>query len=211
MTALVLAGAALRADARVRHLATEAELVVAADGGLRHAETLGVEPDVLVGDEDSVTRAALDAWPGLTRHRHPAAKDDLDLELALAAARDRGATRVRVVGAIGDRLDQTLAAVLIAARHTRDGLPVSLHDARQEAHAAVAGGKWNRDLPPGTTFSLLAVQGDATVDVRGARYPLEAAQLPFGVGLGVSNRAEGPVEVRVREGLVSIVVEWAPT
>lgn len=208
MIALVLAGAALRTDARLRRLAREADFVVAADGGLRHAPALGVTPDLLVGDEDSVTRDALDAWPHLPRESFAADKDDLDLELAIAAARRHGAREVRVLGALGDRFDQTLAAALLAARHADDGLPVSLYDAPHHVHPVPAGGTWRPQLPDGTVFSLLAVRGAATVDLRGARFPLEAAHLPFGVGLGVSNRAAGGPELHVRDGTVLTVVEW---
>src|SRR5262245_60062395 len=89
--------------------------VVAADSGLHHAQELGWHVDVVVGDLDSVDPAALAAAEhrGATVERHPAAKDETDLELALLTARARGATRAVVLGVAGGRLDHFLANTLV--------------------------------------------------------------------------------------------------
>lgn len=209
MKALVLAGAELRSAGRLRALAAEAELVIAADSGLRHAEPLGVRPHLFVGDMDSVTAEALAAWPELPRERHDPDKDELDLELAAEAAVRRGATQLRILGVSGDRFDQTLAAALIAARLRQRGLRVSLHDAEHDVYALGAGDAHRGDLPDGTCFSLLALDGEVVVDVAAARYPLQGSRLPFGVGLGLSNRAApGGPEVRVRSGTLLLIVQW---
>lgn len=208
MTALVLAAGPLRPTARVRDLARGAPLVVAADGGLRHAPALGVAPDLLVGDLDSVRPADLAAWPDLRREVHPRDKDDLDLELAIDAARARGATEVLVAGAFGGRFDQTLATALVAARYAREGLRISLVDGIHDAHPLVAGDRYDERLPQGTVFSLLALGAAARIDVARAAYELSDAVLPFGRGLGLSNRARGGPVVAIREGTVLLIVEW---
>ncbi|MEX2501949.1 MAG: thiamine diphosphokinase [Trueperaceae bacterium] len=211
--ALILAGGDLRVDRRLREAVAGHRPVIAADGGLRHAQTLGVRPDLLVGDLDSVTDADLARWPDLRVERHPPDKDALDLELALDAAAREGARGADVVGAFGGRLDQTLSAVGIAVRTLREGLPVALLDARHQVHPLVADARapdavFEPDLPDGTVFSLMPVDGPARVDVRGADFPLDDGALPPGRGLGLSNRARGGPVVRVREGAVLFVVEW---
>lgn len=209
MIALVLAGGPVRATDRLRALAVEARLVVAADGGLRHAAALGVTPDLLVGDLDSVRDADLAAWPDLPREAHPQDKDDMDLELAVDAARDRGAREVRIVGAFGGRMDQTIAAALIAARYAREGLQVALLDGIHDARPLTAGSRFEAGLPVGTLFSLLALGGPVRIDVEAAAYPLADAVLPPGRGLGLSNRAaDGGPLITVREGLALLMVEW---
>lgn len=208
MIALVLAGGSLRASARLRARAAEATLVVAADGGLRHAAALGVRPDLLVGDLDSLTAEARGAWPGLPIERHPTDKDALDVELAIEAARARGADEIRLVGAFGGRFDQTLATAAIAARYAEQGVSVALLDGIHDAYPLAAGDRFEAALPDGTTFSLLAVSDAARVDVAGAAYELDDARLPRGVGLGLSNRAAGGPDVRVRSGTVLLIVEW---
>lgn len=164
-----------------------ATFVIAADGGLAHAITLGWEPDLVVGDMDSVRERDLASVPAGRIDRHPRAKDDLDLELALDAARDRGARRIDVVGAFGSRLDQSFAALLIAARYAREGIDVRLHGGTYEARAVPPAGKTTLTLPAGTVVSLLALTEDVVVSTSGLRYALDRAPLPYGTGLGVSN------------------------
>ena len=207
-TALVLAGGPVRLTPRLRRLTRGADLVIAADGGLRHAAELDLRPDLLVGDFDSLDDAVLASHAGVPEERHPIGKDVLDLELAIDAAVARGARHVRVVGAFGGRLDQTLAAATIALRYAQAKLRIALLDGPHELYPLVSGDRFEDVLPDGTVFSLIAVSDRARVDVRGAAYPLAAAELPRGVGLGLSNVARHGPTVDVAEGAVLLIVEW---
>ena len=209
MKAIILAGGNLLPAPYLRELVAGAGIVLAADSGLRHAQALGLEPQAVVGDFDSVSAEVLARYPELPRHPHPVDKDLLDLELAIDLALERGATRLVVLGAFGSRLDQTLAALLIGARLVRDGTPVSLHDGERDAYFVPAGRSLSLDLPARTTFSLLALM-DSRCTLGGADYALDGATLRFGVGLGLANRArEGGPRLAVHEGLVALVVERA--
>lgn len=208
MIALILAGGPLRPSPRLLRKVAEADLVIAADGGLRHAIPLGVVPDLLVGDLDSVRDADLRVWPDLPTERHPSDKDALDLELAIEAALARGADSVRVIGAFGGRFDQTLATAWIAAHYAEQGVEMSLLDGIHDAYPLPAGARFQDDIPEGTVFSLLSVSERSRVDVAGADYPLAGAELPRGVGLGLSNVAHDRMVVDVREGLVLLILEW---
>lgn len=204
----VLAGGPLRADARLKRALRRAALVVAADGGMELAERLGIGVDLWVGDFDSATPALLRRHPEVPRLTYPEDKDELDLELAIAAALERGASELILGGVFDGRLDQTLAALLIAARLREDGVRVRLFGGTHEARLLIAGDEAALDLPTGTLFSLLSLRGEARIDLRGVRFPLEDASLPFGVGLGLSNRAENGPTVTVRSGTVAVIVEW---
>jgi thiamine pyrophosphokinase len=207
--AAVLAGGPAQADARLRSAVREADLIVAADGGMALAEVLGVHVDLWVGDFDSATPEQRRRHTDVPRLEYPRDKDELDLELAIAAARERGAASLVLGGVFDGRLDQTLAALLIAARQRQEGLAVRLYGGSHEARMLTAGDEAALALPPGTLFSLLSMNGEARVDVRGARFPLVDAALGFGVGLGLSNRAADRPTVRVRSGTVAVLVEWA--
>jgi thiamine pyrophosphokinase len=112
------------------------------------------------------------------------------------------------MGAFGGRFDQTLATALIAARYAEAGVEIALLDGIHDAYPLPEGRRYDEPLPEGTVFSLLSVAERSRVDVGGAAYALRDAELPRGVGLGLSNVARGGPVVAVREGLVLLIVEW---
>src|SRR5690349_18556464 len=163
-------------------------LVVAADSGLDHAQLLGFHTDLLVGDLDSVDPSRLREARerGTKVEHHPAEKDATDLELALEAARARGALRVTVVGGGGGRLDHLLANVLLLAAPRFGDLEIDalLPPARiavVRSHNPLLG-------RPGELCTLLPAGGPAEgVTTTGLRYPLRDERLPAGTTRGVSN------------------------
>ncbi len=190
-----------------RRHAQRADLLLAADGGAAHALALGLSPDVVIGDLDSLDpeqRAQLYA-AGTRFIVHPASKDETDLELALLHAVAHGAKSIVVLGVLGGRLDQTLANILLLTLPALVGRDARLVDGAQTAFIirdeAVISGK------PGDTVSLIPLGGDARgVTTAGLAYPLDDGALPFGPALGISNEMTAKrAQVRVRAGLLLCV------
>lgn len=205
MKALVLVGGAVVATPALRARLAGSDLVVAADGGLRHATALGLTPDLLVGDLDSVDAATRAGFPGLATEAHPTDKDALDLELALDAAAVRGATVALIVGGLSGRLDQTLATVAIAQARRAAGLDVDVADGVRSVWPLRPGESRRLPLAAGTRFSLVALDEDACVSVAGAWYPLARATLARARGRGVSNEARGALVVTAHAGALVVV------
>src|SRR3954467_10916801 len=86
-------------------LMQQADLRIAADGGARHFLELGLLPHLAIGDFDSLPPALLVKLEDhdVEIERHPAHKDETDLELALLRALQRGARRIVVLAALGGR------------------------------------------------------------------------------------------------------------
>ncbi len=191
------------------------ELVVAADGGARHAAPLGMTIDVWVGDGDSIGADALDALEtaGVELRRVPAAKDESDSELAVAAALDRGATSVVVLGAFGGpRLDHALANIGLLAMPALGSGAMTLLDARTRLRllrADPADRPVELDLAGrlGDIVSLLPFgTGVEGVTTDGLEWPLRDEPLPAGPARGLSNvRARSDASVRLRHGLLLVV------
>ncbi len=191
------------------------EVVVAADGGARHAASLGMTIDVWVGDGDSIGADALDALEtaGVELRRVPAAKDESDSELAVAAALDRGATSVVVLGAFGGpRLDHALANIGLLAMPALGSGAMTLLDARTRlrlVRADAAERPVELDLAGrvGDTVSLLPFgSGVEGVTTDGLEWPLRDEPLPAGPARGLSNvRARSDASVRLRHGLLLVV------
>jgi thiamine pyrophosphokinase len=162
--------------------------VVAADGGLDRARSLGLDVDVVIGDLDSVSpeALALAAAAGARVVRHPVGKDATDLELALDEAVALGAQRVLVVASAGGRLDHLLASLLLLAsdRYAAMRLDALVGDALVH----VIRGERTLAGRVGETLTLLAAGTLAEgVTTAGLEYPLAGETLAPGSTRGVSN------------------------
>ncbi len=188
--------------------AAGADLVIAADSGLAHARALGVHVDLVIGDLDSVDPMELDAAmaDGTVVEQHPAAKDATDLELALDAALDRGATAVHVVGVGGGRLDHFLGNVLLLGSPRYAAARVDAHVGR--AHVTVVHDRVDLVGAPGALCSLLPLGGPAVgVLTDGLRFPLHRETLPPGTTRGVSNEFLGThATVSLESGVLLAVI-----
>jgi len=187
--AVVLAGGELPPREALHAVLTDGPpLVIAADSGLDHALALGIHTDLVVGDLDSASAAAQDAAraAGTEFETHPVDKDATDLELALAAARDRGARRVIVVGGGGGRHDHLLAnALVLAAVEFAD---LDLDALVGTARITVVRTRVTLHGHPGDLCSLIPVGGAARgVHTTGLRFPLHGEDLLPGSTRGVSN------------------------
>ena len=178
------------------------DMLVAADGGLKHLQTIGLKPDLIIGDLDSVDPQALLEMQaqGVRVERFPREKDDTDLELALLALSKQSFDEIRVVAALGGRLDQTLANLYLLELDGLEDVDVRIDDGHEEIliihGAAVIAGH------PGDTLSLLAMDGCTTgILTQGLKYPLNDSTLCPSRTRGISNEMLSErAEVQVRSG-----------
>lgn len=89
---------------------------IAVDGGLNHCFTLGVIPDLVVGDFDSVTPEILKKYPTLRVVASERAKDLTDLEMALKEINISKVGQIRIFGGLGNRIDHTLTNLYLLLR-----------------------------------------------------------------------------------------------
>lgn len=183
-------------------------LVIAADGGARAAAHFHLRVQVAIGDMDSLSaaeQAALEA-DGAELHRYPEEKNETDLELALMYAATEGVRWIRIIGGVGDRLDQTLSNVYLLALPALNGIDTRMVAGRQEAWLAQMG----ENVILGAkndTVSLIPLSGRANgVTTEGLYYPLRDEDLLFGPARGVSNVLNGErASVTFRDGALLIV------
>jgi thiamine pyrophosphokinase len=198
---------------------SEAEFVVAADGGAQRCEALGLTPDLVVGDHDSLDEHALERLVsrGVPIERFATAKDESDTELGVRAALARGYRVVTVVGALGGkRFDHALANVGLLALPELHGGGELIDDRTRVTLLTGPGGDGlpaRRALPGriGDYISLLPVLGEAVgVTTEGLRFPLRDEPLPSGPARGLSNvRVSADAAVTVRHGRLLIVETMA--
>lgn len=168
---------------------------------------MGLRPDVVVGDLDSLDDAqqAQLAALGCRLAIYPVAKDWTDLELALKLALEEGATEVVILGALGGRLDQELANIMLLLLPELGNVSVRIVDERQEmfvarSEATLAG-------QPGDIVSLIPWGGDVMgIITEGLMYPLQDEPLLAGPARGISNMMIGQVaRVTLRSGALLVI------
>jgi thiamine pyrophosphokinase len=191
-------------------VAGRADLTVAADGGARYALEAGVVPELVVGDMDSLGEdLALEVERrGASLERHPVRKDKMDGQLAVLAARERGASAADLLCAVGGGLGALFAVPHILLAAERIGLRSTVVADRVRMFVVEAGYR-SVEGEPQDSISIFPLSGPATgITLEGMEYPLENAILEPGDTLGFHNELIGSeATVSVEEGTLLVVHE----
>lgn len=182
---------------------------LAADSGLDHALTAGIDVDVVVGDNDSVSDQSLIETSAVIE-RHPPDKDATDLDLAMQTAMRLDPKRITIIGGQGGRFDHLVGVLTLlgSSRWSRTNVEWVGADAR----LWVVRDEVTIEAHSGALVSLFAWGDDASgVTTTGLRWELSKATVPAGATLGVSNLFTGETAtVEVDQGVVMAIVPLGP-
>lgn len=184
------------------------DYLVCADGALNHLNGLQLWPHLLVGDFDSIELSLLQAAKdrGVQLLTFERDKDYTDTELAWQAVRRLGYRQLMVVGGWGDRLDHSLANLLLFAPYAQQGYHIHLTDGATDAYFVTD--KLTLRPERDRLVSIMALTPVAKgVTARGLHWPLTNATLNWGQALGISNvPVDDEVTIEVQEGLLLVIV-----
>ncbi len=164
--------------------------IFCANGGTRHALALGLTPEAIIGDLDSLPDDVVADMEqaGVRFHRYPANKDQNDLELACQLAVAEKPAEIILVAALGGRLDQMLANIFLLSRPEYASIPFRLVDGLQQLRLLQAGSTLTLSGQPGDTLSLIPLTATVKqVTLTGVKWPLAQVTLLFGSTLSISN------------------------
>ncbi len=192
----------------------DGDYVIAVDGGFRYLRELQIEPDLLLGDFDSMSEEDL-AYFRKIRARHPekieqlpVEKDDTDTVAAVKRGLALGFKEFAIYGALGGRLDHAMANIqtlLWIKHHGGDG---ALLSPQMQIRVLEDEGYVFPDTFSGT-FSLFALGEKASgISIHGTKYEAEQAVLTNDFPLGVSNETVDGVRssITIQEGSVLLMM-----
>ena len=177
----------------VRPLISTSTILIAADGGARHIAAMGLSPDIIIGDLDSLakekpTSGTSEAGSLLTFSQE---KDESDLELALIHAASLNPDSIQILAAVGGRLDQTLSNALLLSLPELSGLDVFIVQPHQRARRIEGRVRIEGDI--GDLISLVPLWGPARVEkTDGLKWSLADEKLIPGPARGISNQLIEP-------------------
>lgn len=204
----VLLGGELNVTTRLMRQIVGAR-VIAADSGMRHADALGVEPELWVGDFDSSPDALRKRFAHVEQLTFPAAKAKTDGELAVAAALARGATKIVMAGGFGGaRTDHALGNLTLMMAQAGRRCEIMMTSGNEEAWP-LGRARIRLDLPDGTLFSVIAFEGLKGLSLEGARWPLDNADVEFGSSMTISNEVNGQLFASLKAGKAAIIAQMA--
>lgn len=130
MKAVIFAGAKITDYEFCKEYTEDADILICCDGGMHHAKEMGIMPNYIVGDFDSVSRETLEYYKekNIPMLQFPAKKDQTDMQLGIYLALEKGVTDLVLLGGIGSRFDHTLANAHLLLGLLKKGIRARLVD-----------------------------------------------------------------------------------
>ena len=180
----------------------EYELIIAADSGYLSATECGIFPDIFIGDFDSILEGEIQS-PEVIR-LFPV-KDMTDTQEAIDIAISRGAEHITILGALGGRIDHTLANLHLLKHARIKGVVAEIADI--DSYICLAEKNTTVLRRDGFCLSLIPLTDCTGVSVSGVYYPLNCAEMPVGNPYGISNEfTEDIAHISVETGELLIML-----
>ncbi|RUT36594.1 thiamine diphosphokinase [Paenibacillus zeisoli] len=203
---LIFTGGNIKKDSI--HEIQEDDFIIGADKGALFLVDNGIQPDIAAGDFDSVTEDELERIRKSSRKLFtcdPVDKNLTDTELAFEMALDQRPEEVVMIGAIGSRLDHSLANIQMMLRGLQHKVVSSILD--EHNYISLTGSSLKVKDRGFTYVSLLPLTPEVTgITLNGFMYPLQDATIQMGQSLGISNRLTGHEgTIQIESGLLLVI------
>lgn len=212
MLGIIGLGGICRDTSSLRRIIPPHYYAVAADSGMSHFHLLGIVPDLLVGDMDSISASLLKEAKEehIPIHQYQSKKNQTDSEIAVEKALSKGCGSLLFLGAFGSRLDHMLSNQMMAVSLASQGIPVILTDGVTFFHTitpenspfefSIQGLRENEDV-----LSLVPMRGETMrITLEGFEYPLDHEMILFGSTRMVSNTVPSAESRKTIQASVSV-------
>lgn len=192
----------------LRDEAEKGDLLVGVDSGANRLMEIGLVPDLLIGDMDSIKPEVL-GWcekMGSEIITFLPEKDETDTELALKTVLKRNIDEAVLLTATGNRPDHFYGTLIIMYQYSES---MDIQIRKQDLRIGFINGKRVLNAAPGETWSFMPFGEELPiVSLKGFKYGLDRKLLTYERPLGISNIviAEEP-EITVDKGTV-VYFRW---
>lgn len=208
MNALVVSSGDIDNYKGLKELALTHDFIICADGGIRHLIEIGIDPDIIIGDLDSIDENSRDYIHGkrLKVIQYPVQKDETDTELAIIYLIDEGYKDITLTGVTGSRLDHSLSNIFLLRRLSENNIKAKIVDDNNTIYFANKYLKLKKNDPYYVSVIPISKEG-IVVTLKGFLYPLMESKIEFGASLGVSNKiTSNEAEILISMGEALIIV-----
>lgn len=187
------------------------DVIIAADAGMEFLYRCQINPDMLIGDFDSVNKDILAYYSTHTdveMHCLNPIKDDTDTEAAIRLSLERGAEAITLLGATGTRLDHVFGNVELLGIGMKTGVSITILDAHNRIRMIKKGISLKKEQQYGTYVSLLPFTEQVEhVYLKGFKYPLTDACLQKFCSIGISNEILAEEAFIEFDGGILLIIE----
>lgn len=176
---------------------------ICADGGANTAKNMGLTPDIIIGDLDSVEDATITHFKNVAKIIKVKRQDDTDVEKALKYAVKKGFTEAVLLGGTGDRLDHSFGNLGIVLKFYGQ---IKIFLISEQSVLTAHEKKVNIDTIKGESISLYGFDKKTKITSSGLKYKLTDEALPFGIRESTSNVANSTmVSLKIKKGKIFLM------
>jgi thiamine pyrophosphokinase len=210
--AIIFVNGNLSDFSQAKKIIKKEDYLIAADGGVKHILKLGLTPNIVIGDFDSMPKNILKNI-GWTRRstpikiiKYPSKKNKTDFELAIDFSLKRKFQEIVIIGILGDRIDHFLANIflLIKVQTKNKSIKIKIIEGKKEIYILNKEIAINGKI--GDEISIIPVSEKLEkVTTEGLKYQLNNETLFFGTTRGVSNvMNKTSIKIFVKKGVALI-------
>ena len=184
------------------------DYIICCDGGANHTYNMDIVPQYIIGDLDSIKEEVLEYYKhkNVVFKKFPTKKDETDMELGIYLAKTLRAKRIDFIGALGGRIDHTIANINILSYIKSMNIECNILSENESIHL-IRNEKIEIQGNKDEIISIIPVEGDAKkVTLRELEYPLNKYNMKYGIPLGISNVMKSKkCTIEVEDGSLLIV------
>lgn len=182
------------------------DFVICADGGADTAFKMKIQPDIILGDLDSISQNTLDYFSGRIPIKEIKRQNDTDIEKSIKTAVRMKIEEAVLLGVIGDRLDHSFCNIGIVLKFAEQ---INLHIVQRKSILSSYSGTVNLHTIKNETISIYGIDDKTKISSNNLKYKLKNQSLPFGVHESTSNVAmKEEIELKISDGRVLVVRDF---